>query len=203
MTSQGKTWEGQTHRHERRGGIAAPPLPGLSPLFTGEENEARSGLGGCTLALPLQTGHFRTSGLESRSCWERWLSDHVIHLLPFRQKRWIWLSISKFPSLLLVTVAPTFLRKAIAKETEMMESGVILPSGKSCFPCPWGLSVRAEVCICLAHLSPHPHPPPQGLEYLAQSRNSTNICMKPWVTQKLYTRPRIILYVYRIKERYA
>lgn len=58
MTSLGKTWEGKTHRHERRGGIAAPPLPGLSPLFTGEENEARSGLGGYTLPLPLQTGRF-------------------------------------------------------------------------------------------------------------------------------------------------
>lgn len=64
---------------------------------------------------------------------------------------------NKFPCLLLATVTSTFLRKAIAKETEMMQSGVILPLGKSCFPCPWGLSVRTEVYTCLAHLSPHPH----------------------------------------------
>lgn len=67
-----------------------------------------------------------------------------------------------FPCLLLATVTSTFLRKVIAKETEMMESGVILPLGKSCFPCPWGLSVRTEVCICLAHLSPPPPSPTTG-----------------------------------------
>lgn len=183
MTSLGKTWEGQTRRRKRRGGIAAPPLPSLSPFFTGEENEARSGLG------RLHSG----SASPDRVLPRKWLGKQKLlwevtfrscdSPFPLRQKRWICLSINKcFPACCWqLWPLPSCVKRLLRKQ-KWWSRGSFYPWENHVSLVPGDSLLRQKFVSALLTCLPHPRPPPQGLEHLAQSRNSTNICMKPWVT---------------------